>query len=80
MANRCTVTAMERHLREVLPVDQVARWEALAARYPEASYSAKGGWFYGALRADDEVFRASSLKRLIDALESREGTPPDVIA
>jgi hypothetical protein len=68
---------MSGHLREALPPDQVARWIDLLPRYPEASYRSAGGWFYGSLRDGDEVFRASSLKRLIDALVSREGTTPD---
>jgi hypothetical protein len=71
---------MTRHLREVVPVDQVVRWEDVTAKYPEAYYKLQRGWFYGAFREDDEVFRASSLKRLIDALISREGTLPDVIS
>jgi len=71
---------MERHLHEAHPADQVARWDDLKPRYPEASYSLSRGWFYGSLRAGDKVWRASSLRRLIDALLSRENEPPDVTA
>jgi hypothetical protein len=71
---------MSRHLREALPPDQVTRWNDLLPRYPEASYRSAGGWFYGSLRDGDEVFRASSLKRLIDALVSRETRRPDSTA
>jgi hypothetical protein len=71
---------MTGHLHEAHPPDQVTRWEDLAGRYPEASYSLRRGWFYGSLRADDPVFRSSSLRRLIDALLSRENEPPDINA
>lgn len=72
---------MERHLHEAHAApDQVVRWEEVVVRYPEAAYSLSRGWFYGALRPEDKVFRASSLRRLIDALLSREGAPPDVTA
>ena len=58
-------------LREVLPADQVARWEELKAGYPQASYATYAGWVYGALRDEDDVLRRSSLGRLIDALLAR---------
>jgi hypothetical protein len=80
MVNECYGAAMERHLHEVHPADQVTRWEQVAARYPEATYSLSRGWFYGALRPEDKVFRASSLRRLIDALLSRENETPDTTA
>lgn len=73
-------TSGSRHLHTAHPADQVARWEQLAARYPEASFSARGGWFYGSLRAADQIFRASSLKRLIDGLLSRESGAPEITA
>lgn len=59
--------------REILPPDQVARWQALLPDYPEAKYTAdERGWFVGALRDVDEVLCASTLERLIDQLTSRE--------
>ena len=54
--------------------DQVARWEQLRFQYPQAAYAAGGdGWWYGALRDEDQELRASSLERLIDQLLGREG-------
>jgi hypothetical protein len=54
--------------------DQVARWEQLRFQYPQASYTADAdGWWYGALRDEDQELRASSLERLIDQLLGREG-------
>ena len=67
-------------LHEAHPADQVTRWEDLAAKYPDASYSLRRGWFYGSLRAADDTLRSSSLRRLIDALLSREKEIPDVIS
>ena len=52
--------------------DQVARWERLRATYPQACYSVDDGWFYGALRDEDNVLRRSDLGRLIDSLLARE--------
>ena len=52
--------------------DQVARWDELKFTYPQASYATHDGWFYGALRDDDQPMRASSLERLIDKLLARE--------
>jgi hypothetical protein len=63
-------------LHEVFPVDQVARWEALRATWPEASYAVDGGgWFYGALRDADDVLRSATLENLIDRLTARESCP-----
>jgi len=60
-------------LHEVLPADQVARWDTLRFTYPQASYSFQAdGWYYGALRDSDNVMRASTLEHLINALEDRE--------
>ena len=60
-------------LHAVFPADQVARWDALRATYPEASYAVDGGgWFYGALRNADDVLKSASLERLIDRLTDRE--------
>ena len=59
--------------RSAVP-DQVARWEQLRFQYPQASYAADGdGWWYGALRDEDQELRASSLEGLIDQLLGREG-------
>lgn len=62
-----------RILREVVPVDQVARWDSLRFQYPEASYTPDRGWFTGALRDADEVLRAPSLEQMINRLLAREG-------
>jgi hypothetical protein len=63
------------NLREVMPPDQVARWEELRATYPQACYTTSDGWFFGALRDEDNVMRRSDLGRLIDALLARETYP-----
>lgn len=64
---------MSEPLRATTPwVDNVARWQdEIVPAYPAASFSFQGGWFYGALRDDDPVLRASDLGRLIDALLAR---------
>lgn len=56
-------------------VDNVARFTALQADYPEAHFSFRDNWFYGALRDADDVLRADDLGRLIDALTAREQAP-----
>ena len=61
-----------RPLRATEPwVDNVARWQALASTYPQASFSFHAPWFYGALRDDDDVLRANDLGVLIDVLLER---------
>jgi hypothetical protein len=64
------------HAVEGGATDHVARFNSLRAEFPEASFTFDGGWFYGALRDDDDVIRAASLRGLIGALLAREGTPP----
>ena len=65
-----------RPLRATEPwVDNVARWQALLSDFPEASFAFNGGWFYGALRDDDDVMRANDLGLLIDRLMARETYP-----
>ena len=51
--------------------DNVARWQALLADFPQASFSFRAPWFYGSLREDDVPLRRSDLGRLIDALLAR---------
>jgi hypothetical protein len=55
-----------------LPPDNVARFEALQSTYPEARFTFEAGWYYGSLRGEDEIIRASDLGRLIDALLAEE--------
>jgi hypothetical protein len=64
----------DRHLHPVEggPPDAVARWNRLKTEYPEAAYTFSDGWFYGALRDDDDVLRASELDWLINRLMARE--------
>jgi hypothetical protein len=59
-------------MREMSSVDQVARWNDLAIRYPEAHWAFNAPWFYGALRDDDVPERSTDLKGLIDKLLARE--------
>jgi hypothetical protein len=55
-----------------LPSDNVQRFQDLQRTYPDAKFTFEGGWFYGSLRGDDEIIRASDLGRLIDMLLARE--------
>lgn len=52
--------------------DNVARWQQLQQEYPQAVYTSDRGWFYGALRDQDEVLRAADLGQLITRLLTRE--------
>lgn len=52
--------------------DQVARWEKLLERYPDARYYTSLTWFQGYLRPADELVRARDLRQLIDKLLERE--------
>jgi hypothetical protein len=73
------MSARERRLIAVSDLlgDNVKRWhEEILPEYPQARYTADAGFFYGALRDEDDVMRRSSLGLLIDALLAREGRRP----
>ena len=55
--------------------DNVARWNRLKDDYPEAAYTFADGYFYGALRDDDDILRAQTLDWLINRLMAREHYP-----
>ena len=64
----------DRHLRSIEggQPDQVARWRRLQDQYPGAAFAFADGWFYGALRDEDDVVREPDLEVMIDRLLARE--------